>query len=157
MEESRLARPGDVPVLRALWRAAIDDLAGRRGGALLVGRLSGDDLDREIERYVGDPDRLAVLGLLDAVPLGFAAARREGGRGPRLGVVDAIFVDADARAVGLGEAMLERVVDWCARLGCIGVDAPALPGSRSAKAFFEDQGFVARLLIMHHPLDGGER
>ena len=32
------------------------------------------------------------------------------------------------------------------------MDAPALPGSRPAKAFFEDHGFVARLLVMHRPL-----
>ena len=35
------------------------------------------------------------------------------------------------------------------------MDAPALPGSRPAKAFFEDNGFVARLLVMHRPLAGG--
>ena len=29
-----------------------------------------------------------------------------------------------------GEAMIDLVVAWCARRGCAGVDAPALPGSR---------------------------
>jgi hypothetical protein len=48
--------------------------------------------------------------------------------------------------------MIELVVAWCAARGCAGVDAPALPGNRPAKAFFEDNGFVARLLVMHQPL-----
>jgi hypothetical protein len=43
------------------------------------------------------------------------------------------------------------------KLGCVGVDAPALPGSRSAKAFFEDNGFIARMLVMHRPSERKEK
>ena len=35
------------------------------------------------------------------------------------------------------------------------MDAMALPGHRSAKNFFEESGFTARKLVMHHRL--GER
>jgi hypothetical protein len=37
--------------------------------------------------------------------------------------------------------------------GCSGVDATALPGNRATKNFFEESGFTARLLVMHHRLD----
>ena len=68
------------------------------------------------------------------------------------GVVETIYVEPSARQVGVGEVMVAAILQWCAERGCRGVDAPALPGSRPAKAFFEDHGFVARLLIMHRVL-----
>jgi GNAT superfamily N-acetyltransferase len=71
----------------------------------------------------------------------------------RLGRVRELFVDPDARAVGLGEAILGELLAWFREQGCGGVDAMALPGHRQAKNFFEEQGFVARLLVMHHVPD----
>ena len=44
------------------------------------------------------------------------------------------------------------VVAWCRERGCLGIDAAALPGSRATKNFFEESGFSARLLVMHHAL-----
>jgi hypothetical protein len=48
--------------------------------------------------------------------------------------------------------MAASLLDWCRSLGCIGVDSNALPGSRAVKSFFENEGFTARLLVMHRPL-----
>ena len=39
------------------------------------------------------------------------------------------------------------------RRACIGADALALPGNRATKNFFEQNGFVARSIVMHRPLD----
>ena len=72
-------------------------------------------------------------------------ARRE-----PLGRIEVIFVEPNARQVGVAEAVLELVLEWAQSRGCVGVDAPALPGNRTAKAFFEGHGFLARLLVMHH-------
>jgi GNAT superfamily N-acetyltransferase len=103
---------------------------------------------------IADTDRLVVVGTIDEVEVGFALARyRVVGLTP-IGNVEAIYVEPAARQVGVGEAMVEAITEWCDRRGCRGVDAPALPGSRPAKAFFEDNGFVARLLVMHRPLAG---
>ena len=33
---------------------------------------------------------------------------------------------------------------------CVGIDALVLPGHRAAKNFFEESGFTARALVMHH-------
>jgi hypothetical protein len=56
----------------------------------------------------------------------------------------------------VAEAMVAALDDWARTLGCAGIDAPALPGNRAAKAFFEGQGFLARLLVMHRPLPPDE-
>jgi GNAT superfamily N-acetyltransferase len=103
---------------------------------------------------LADTDRLVVVGTLEAVAVGFALARYEVVGLTPIGKVEAIYVEPAARQVGVGEVMVEAITGWCERRGCRGVDAPALPGSRPAKAFFEDNGFVARLLVMHRPLPG---
>ena len=72
--------------------------------------------------------------------------------GSRLGVVSDIFVEEGARAVGVGEAMMGDLVAWCEAKGCAGMDAMALPGHRLTKNFFEESGFTARKLVMHHRL-----
>ena len=48
--------------------------------------------------------------------------------------------------------MMGDLVAWCEEQGCAGMDAMALPGHRSAKNFFEESGFTARKLVMHHRL-----
>jgi GNAT superfamily N-acetyltransferase len=131
--------------------AALD---GQRGGVLLAGgSISSDPVDDALGKAAGDDDHLLVVGTFDGLIVGFASAHCDRDRRQPIGVVDAIYVEPSARLVGVGEAVMDLVVQWCASRGCRGVDAPALPGSRPAKAFFEDHGFVTRLLIMHHPID----
>jgi GNAT superfamily N-acetyltransferase len=82
--------------------------------------------------------------------IGYGTAQVEVLRdGSRLGVIEEIFVEEEARAVGVGELLVEALVGFCVDAGCTGVDAAALPGHRQAKNFFERAGFTARLLVMH--------
>ncbi len=99
---------------------------------------------------LADPARELVVGTLDGVVVGYGLGRREDlGGGQALGRVEALYVEPPARGVGVGEAVLGRLMDWFAVQGCTGVDALALPGDREAKSFFEGAGFKTRLLIMH--------
>ena len=94
-----------------------------------------------------------MVGTIDDVVIGYALARAEVLRdGTQLGVIDDLFVEEGARAVGVGEAMIGALVEWCGERGCRGIDAMALPGHRAAKNFFEESGFTARKLVMHHVL-----
>ncbi|MGH9055381.1 MAG: GNAT family N-acetyltransferase [Acidimicrobiales bacterium] len=155
MEQARLAAAEDLPALSRLWDSALASLDGQRGGSLLADTIVGTGNPADLlRRSLVDADQVVLLGLLDTVAVGFASARCDLSGHRRLGVVDAIFVEPPARQVGVGEVLLVRVVEWCAERGCEGVDAPALPGSRDTKAFFEDMGFVTRLLVMHHRLAG---
>ncbi len=148
-----MATAADIPALATLWGMAEAELDGQRGGALLAGSMvSPEPRDLALRMVLDDDERLIVLGTLDAVEVGFASVRRDQARREPVGVIEAIYVEPAARLVGVGEAMVDLVSSWCAARGCRGIDAPALPGNRAAKAFFEDHGFVARLLVMHHPL-----
>ena len=70
----------------------------------------------------------------------------------RLAVIGDLYIEPEARAVGVAEAVATELVAHAAAAGCSGVDAFALPGHRQAKNFFERSGFTARALLMHKPL-----
>ena len=62
-------------------------------------------------------------------------------------------METGARGVGVGTALMEAGVAWCAERGCDGVDALALPGDRTTKQRLEAAGFTARLLTLSRRLD----
>lgn len=146
METVRAATAGDRRVLDALWGDAVAELAPQRGGPLLTAAAGAAPV------LPAPRGRIVVIGEIDGVPLGFAAAHVVVAPGPIVAAVDALYVQAPARGIGLGEAIVDGIVAWAAANGCQGVDIPALPGNRAAKAFCEDNGFIARLLTMHRIL-----
>jgi GNAT superfamily N-acetyltransferase len=128
-----------------------------RGGTVWVVREARPEpLEAAYKALLDRSDALVVVGTIDDTPVGFGVGELETLQdGTRLGVVSELFVDPEARAVGVGEAMLGALVDFCAAAGCIGVDAFALPGHRAAKNFFEESGFTARGILMHHRFPPG--
>lgn len=153
-----LARPAiatDLDALVALAEAAVAELSPQRGGRVWRGQQARREPRRSsLLADLHDPERLLLVGTIDKVVVGYASARTETmADGARLGVVDELMVDEAARAVGVGEALLEACLHWCRAAGCTGVDAFALPGARETKNFFETAGFTARLLVVHRPLD----
>jgi L-amino acid N-acyltransferase YncA len=60
-----------------------------------------------------------------------------------------VYVDNPARAVAVGEAMLELALAWVRAAGIRRFDAIVSPGHRLAKNFFESAGFKARRITMY--------
>jgi GNAT superfamily N-acetyltransferase len=145
VERVRPATADDLDECAALLAQARSELAGRRGGALV---LSAERLDVG-EWWPAGPDRALLVGDFEGATVGVAAGRL-GERG--LGSVDCCYVRPEARRVGVGGALVEALLAWFRQAGCSGVDAPALPGDRETKQLFEAAGFTARLLVLHHPL-----
>ena len=155
MEEGvRDATSDDVPRLVELARAAIRELTPMKGGSVWAAREArAEPLEADFVAGLGDPGRRALVGTIDDVVVGYCIARVEVlGDGSHLGVVDDIFVEEDARGIGVGELMMGELVSWCRAQGCFGIDVMALPGHRAAKNFFEESGFTARQIVMHHRL-----
>jgi len=156
VEGVRPATEDDVPRLAELARAGIVELEPMKGGAVWAAREGRPEpLEESLRAALADAATRVVVGTIDGVPIGYAVARVEQLRnGSCLGVIDDIFVEDEARGVGVGEAMMADLVAWCAEQGCVGIDAMALPGHRATKNFFEESGFTARKLVMHHVLRG---
>ena len=154
MEAARLAGPTDVPRLAELARLAIDELAPTRGGAVWRAQDGRQEpIERSFEADLGDDRARVLAGTIDGAVLGYAVARLEWlADDSWLGVVEEIFVEPGARGIGLGETMMNDLVAWCTAHDCVGMDAIALPGHRLTKNFFEESGFTARKLVMHHSL-----
>lgn len=155
MESSRPASAADIPRIVELARLVRTELSGMRGGELWAEREAWPEpLDDAFGALLNRDDAFLVVGSIDDVIVGYGAVVIETLRsGAHLGVITDLFVEDEARAVGVGEAMVDELVADCRARDCLGIDARALPGHRATKNFFEAHGFTARALIMHHHLD----
>ena len=156
MEACRPATPDDLGHLLALSEKLRDELGAMRGGDLWLEREARPEpLEEGYRSLLARDDCLVVLGTIDDTPIGFGVVEVETLRnGEHLGVITDLFVESEARSVGVGESMAGALLEFCEQHRCRGVDARALPGHRATKNFFEEQGFTARALVMHRPLEG---
>jgi len=156
MEGSRPANARDAVAIVDLARALRAELGELRGGALWADReASGEPIEAAFATWLAKPEWLVVAGCVDGVVLGYGVVEVETLRsGSKLGVIHELFVEIEARSVGVGEAMADALAAFCRDARCSGIDAPALPGHRAAKNFFERQGFTARAIVMHHDFGG---
>ena len=147
---ARAAVPTDLAQLEELEAHAVELAAPQRGGELY---LLHDARTTTLADLVGEPLAAVVVGTIDGVPLGYAVAEVAMlTNNDRLGVISDLFVEPDARQVGVGEAMMNTLLEWATAQGCRGVDATALPGDRHTKNFFESFGLVARAISVHRAL-----
>jgi GNAT superfamily N-acetyltransferase len=153
-EAARSATEADIAQVVALAGAAAEEKLRQKGGVMWA-RREGRPAPHEdaLRLALGLLDHEVAVGTLDDSVVGYAVARVETLRdGGLLGVVEDIYVDPGARAVGVGEALMNHLLEWCRGRGCFGVDSLALPGDRETKNFFESFGLVARAIVVHRPL-----
>lgn len=151
---ARPARDDELDLLGRLATGAVDELRSRRGGAVWAAREGRPPpVGESIASTAADPEALVLAGTIDDVPVGYAAVRIVRLHDDsRLGDLTDLYVLPEARGVGVGEALMNAVTQWCRDRSCIGVDSIALPGDRETKNFFETFGLVARALRVHRPL-----
>ncbi len=156
MEGSRRAGEHDVARIVELAVLMRGELSSMKGGEIWLARDAWPEpLDESYRALVARDDACVVVGTFADAVLGFGAVVVEPLRsGAALGVITDIFVEEGGREVGVGEGIIEDLVAFCVARGCVGVDASALPGHRATKNFFEEHHFTARMLTMHHRLDG---
>jgi len=151
---TRIATQADLAQLERLDGLARAHLGPHRGGELYLLRDArpvppGPSFLDDLE----DPRRLVLIGEIDGEAVGYAIVSLESLRdGYLLADVRELFVESDARDVGVGESLMDRIVAWAREHDCDGVDARALPGDRSTKNFFETFGLVARAITVHRDL-----
>jgi len=158
VESARLAQFSDITQIVSVLTVIQDRFAPKRGGMLFIAEQAElGAMEARVAAAIADPDQVAIVGVYDDVVLGFCLGRlvglAGGGEDGRLGRIELIAVDPDARAVGIGEAMMDAVTDWFISHDCVGMESQALPGDRETKNFFESFGMKARLLILHRDLD----
>lgn len=156
-EAARPALEQDLPALAELQARCLAELEAKRGGALLSSQLASKAKQGPagLAEALRDPEERLWVGTLAGVAVGYARARCQPLAGNRLlGMLEELFVEQEARGVGVGEALVTAAMAWLGDRGCVGVDTCTLPGDRSTKNFLEQAGFRARLLVMHRALAG---
>jgi ribosomal protein S18 acetylase RimI-like enzyme len=161
MESARRATAGDREVILVLARQAIAEVAQGRGGAMWRRvEARSEPLEPGIDAALvatradagpdTDGDQLVVVGAIDEAVIGYGIVRVEPLHdGATVGRVTDLYVEPDARGVGVGEAIMDELVAFARSRSCVGVDSIALPGDRHTKNFFERFGLTARAIIVH--------
>ena len=157
-ESCRPAVAGDVDAIIRMAAEHAKSIAQDRGADLLLRRelsFDEDELRARIEAAIDEPGSLLLVGTYDGVVFGYAlAVFEELDDGALLARVEQLLVEEEAREVGIGETVMNAIVDEARSRGCIGIDSLALPGDRETKNFFESFGLKARQLVVHRSLDG---
>lgn len=152
-EAVRPATDADLDRLVALAEEAVDEQRGARGGGVWSRREARREPLRTLADDLVDPTAAVVVGTLDDVVVGYGVLRTEAlDDGGLLAVVDDLYVEPEARGVGVGEALMADLVGRADAAGCLGIDALALPGNRETKNFFEASGLTARAIVVHRSL-----
>lgn len=153
MEDARVATLDDLDAIGAVASAIAADLPDKRGGSLFLRRESGGDASARAQAQIHGDNGFAVVGSYDDIVFGYAIVEIERlDDGGLLARVDDLAVDGEIRGSGIGEAMMNLVMDTARERGCFGIDSRALPGDRHTKNFFESFGLKARLLVVHKTL-----
>lgn len=133
----RVATIADVDVVECLEADACAEEKVHRGSWV---RPPGTDSEGTSRTYVG--------GLGETI---FGAIRVRQGDDNIWGV-ELLHVEQGARGVGIGDALLSRVLTDLAAEGAGSLTASAQPGDRSLKNLFERHGLVAQTILVGREL-----
>jgi GNAT superfamily N-acetyltransferase len=149
----RPATDRDLAELERLVLRSRDHLAAEKGGGVFLSREArSDPVGAALSAEVSADDSVVLVGCLGDVVTAYATAAVERTASGPLAVVRDLYVEPEARGVGLGRLLMEHLVTWATEEGCAGIDAEALPGDRATKNFFEGFGLVARKITVHRDL-----
>ena len=148
----RIATGDDIDTLCELYFPAIAEQAELREAWPIADALA-EPVAETLRELLSNDDARVTVGTIDGVVVGFSVATVDEllpqAAGEQIGVIQLIYVSEPARAVGVGEAMLEGVMGWFQTRNLKRFDAIVSPGHRLAKNFFESAGFKARRITMY--------
>jgi GNAT superfamily N-acetyltransferase len=136
------------------WRRWRDlRLAGLRDAPEAFGSSYADWRDADEQRWrarISAPGNLMVASL-DGVPVGMVGCGE-----PRAGVVELIsmWVRPDARGRGVGDTLVEAVVDRARTVGAGAVELCVMEGNEPAERLYERHGFARTGGVRPGPPDG---
>ena len=152
MPISRPAQIEDKEILGELLLHAQNELKNQRGGMLYLQtevRANFSSLEADLK----DPDSMLAVGVFENLVVGWGAVNTyQVEDGPKIGRITEIYVQPEARNIGVGEVVISSLLEWAKANGCGGIEGTALPGNREMKGIFERFGIKTRLLVLYKDL-----
>ena len=141
----------DVADVAAILRRTIDVAKVTRGGPAFGERFGGLDTPDTLGKVLTGLGTTypGLVALLNGVTLGLCLWNDENG----IRTVDLLFVEEEAREVGLGTALLQEAENSAKEKGLRRFEVLALPGDRFTKGRAESIGMKARLLVLSKELE----
>lgn len=153
---ARAATSADLAALGDLLQAAELAVREERGGRWLLDhdRRALDDPSARHRSMLESTGARVIVGCIDRTVVGYALAELSATNSGTLCMIEELIVAPDARAVGVGSAMLEAVIEWAIENECQAIESQVLPGNRAAKNFFERLGMKTRKMRVSRDLSG---
>ena len=139
-----LVRPAgaeDVEALALLEGAARQALVDERGGNVLHQELPAT---HDWPARLADDGVAVFVALLDEQVFGYLELVCS----PTVCTVRQVYVDPEARELGLGDELLGQAMAHARAIGAARLDAYALPGDRQTKNLYERAGVTARKIVV---------
>ena len=105
---------------------------------------------REIEEYVSEDAKIALVAEHDDRVVGFALARL---KSPRLGYLSDLYVAPDARRAGVASALVGEAIARCRAAGADVLELDVQAENDAARAVYERWGLRPTQLTLAAPLD----
>lgn len=148
----RGAQSADLDDLARLETMARSGIVGVRGGDL---RLQECDPIVDWPALLVSDGTVVLVGTIDDHVVAFMVLVMDVRRDR--GFVSHVYVELEARELGLGDTMVEHALEAVEAAGLSGIEAVALPGDRETKNLFERAGMKARKLTVYKSLRAAEQ
>ncbi len=146
-ESARFAKQEDLGTFRTLHAMSRSLIADHKGGDYWLDKEafqnSGESLFIEVQQ---SESSVCIMGLYDDYPVGFLIGEIHNLLGAIAVDIREVFVEPDARSVGVGETMMDALSEWAHTQSATYLTSRALPGDRALKNFFERYRITARLI-----------
>jgi len=147
----RVAVAQDVTNLERLRDLAAAHISSQRGGVVaLLREFADNSAFEELTEGQISQGRLILIGLISETAVGYCFAESvKLSDDFALCQIQELFVESEARDVGVGQLLMDSLTAWAVQQRCGGIDATVMPGDRETKNFFETFGLVARAISVH--------
>ena len=139
----RSASEQDVPAIVDLAKEAQTEIAQFRGHEQLL--EDSTSTEQQWATAIASDTNVVLVALSSMSIVGYAKGDIDD-KGA-ICLVSHVFVDPQARQLGIGAGLVGEIARVAKAKGCQTLDAVALPGDRKMKNLYERIGMPARLLI----------
>ena len=153
-ESARYANEADIHTFKKLFKESRKEAATYKASDIWLANeaLSGPP-EVIFQDFLSSDCKTLLIGEFDAYPVGFMLIQLFPLDNNLLARVEEVYVDSEARKVGVGEHLMDEAIKWAKDQGASQILGRTFPGDRHTKNFFERFKVTARLIEVSKRLD----